>query len=82
MTEQEPPYVAKSSKPAVKRAMRLVYILDLLRRRGYTIDALAAQCGVSERTIYRDIGDLQSEPIYAPLIIRVLYDGDPENCDT
>lgn len=46
---------------------RLLYILNLLRsRRNLNADALAKECGVTERTIYRDIASLSEAniPIY------------------
>lgn len=56
----------------MKRAVRLLYILDLLRSgRGYTVAELAAECDVAERTIYDDLKDLQGEPLYMPLIKRI-----------
>lgn len=56
----------------MKRAVRLLYILDLLRSgRGYTVAELAEKCDVSERTIYDDLKDLQGDPLYTPLIQRV-----------
>ena len=56
----------------MKRAVRLLYILDLLRSgRGYTVAELAEKCDVSERTIYDDLKDLQGAPLYTPLIQKV-----------
>lgn len=52
------------------RAMRLLRLLDLLRERGWTTQELAERFGVSQRTIQRDILDLQGHPVYAPLITR------------
>jgi len=73
MTEQEPPYVAKSTKPAVKRAVRLVWIRDLLYAKPRSVAELAGICGVSQGTIYADLRDLQAEPIYAPLVVNVVW---------
>lgn len=73
MSEREALYVAISSKPAVKRAVRLVWIRDLLYSKPRTVAELAAICGVTERTIYTDLTDLQAEPIYAPLVVNVQW---------
>lgn len=55
----------------MKRAVRLLFLLDLLRSgRGYTVAELAQRCDVAERTIYDDLKDLQGEPLYTPLIQR------------
>ena len=46
---------------------RLLYILNLLRsRKNLNAEMLAAECGVTERTIYRDIIALSDAniPIY------------------
>lgn len=49
------------------RAARLVYVRDLLLEAPRTISQLAALCGVQERTIYRDLVDLQVPPLNVPL---------------
>ena len=64
----------------VARAMRMVYIIELLRAGGRTIEELARLTNVTERTIYRDIADLQGEPNFLPLVVRVMY-GEMANCD-
>ena len=52
----------------MKKTERLIYILVLLRnnRQGLRAASLARKCGVSERTIYRDIISLSlaNIPIY------------------
>ncbi len=53
---------------AVNKAIRLVYLRDLLGRRGYTTAQLAMRCGVNIRTIQRDIADLQAAPLHVPLV--------------
>ena len=55
------------------RAVRLVYIHDLLKQEPQSIRDLALQCGVSNDTITRDLVDLQ----LAPLSVRLrVVDGD------
>jgi len=73
MSEREAEFVAVSGKPSVSRAMRLVYIMRLLEARCRTIPELADLCGVTERTIYRDIADLQAEPLYVPILVNVIW---------
>jgi DeoR/GlpR family transcriptional regulator of sugar metabolism len=58
----------------------MVYIIELLRAGGRTIEELARLTNVTERTIYRDIADLQGEPNFLPLVVRVMY-GEMANCD-
>ena len=55
-------------KGAVARGIRLIQIRELLQERARTVAELADLCGVSEPTIYRDIADLQSEPLWTPII--------------
>ena len=52
----------------MKRALRLIEIIRLLKDRPRTVGELAEHFEVTERTIYRDLGDLQGEPCYAPLV--------------
>lgn len=78
MSEREAEYVARSTKPAVKRAVRLVWIRDLLYASPRTVGELASICGVSQRTIYTDLTDLQAEPIYAPLVVNVRWGRESE----
>ena len=49
------------------RAVRLIYLRDLLIAKPYTTEELAELCSVSERTIYRDLADLQDDPLRAPV---------------
>jgi predicted DNA-binding transcriptional regulator YafY len=60
-------------KQMVSRAIRLVHIRDLLREGPRTITELADLCEVTPSTIYRDIADLQSEPLWEPLMINVVW---------
>jgi len=50
------------------RAARLVQILSLLRDRPRTAVELAEMCGVTPRTIRRDLLELQMEPLRVPLV--------------
>ncbi len=52
-----------------RRAVRLVFLRDLLHERPYTIAQLARLTGVSERTIYRDLCDLQLSPLNVALMV-------------
>jgi predicted DNA-binding transcriptional regulator YafY len=63
MSEREAQYTTAGLKPNV----RLIYIERLLRSHPRTTDELATLCGVSVRTIRRDLADLQAEPIRLPL---------------
>jgi predicted DNA-binding transcriptional regulator YafY len=53
--------------PNAVRAVRLMYIRDLLREEPRTIAQLVHLCGVDKRTIYRDLIDLQCPPLNVPL---------------
>ena len=55
---------------AMKRAVRLLRIIELLRERAHTTDELADRLRVSQRTIQRDLADLQGDPLYAPLVCQ------------
>ena len=57
----------------VKRAARLVAMRDLLSRRPMTVAELVSRFGVSERTIYYDLQDLQLAPIDFPLCTLQLW---------
>ncbi len=54
----------------MKRTLRLGHLQGLLYRnpRGYRAAELAQLCGVHQRTIERDLEDLQAEPFYLPLV--------------
>jgi len=52
------------------RAARLVYIRDLLYERPHSVDDLARLCEVSIDTIYRDLIDIQLEPLSVPLLVE------------
>lgn len=45
----------------MKRAIRLLKMVRALERGPCTIHDLAVHCGVTERTVYRDLLDLQTE---------------------
>ena len=57
----------------MKRATRLLLIIQLLRERPYTCEALAERCGVSERTIRRDLLDLQCD-LRVPVTTRRIWE--------
>jgi len=52
------------------RAARLVYIRDLLHEQPHSVEDLARLCEVSIDTIYRDLIDIQLEPLSVPLIVE------------
>ena len=52
---------------ATKRAARLMYIRDLLVQQALSANDLAIMCDVTIATIYRDLVDLQIEPLSVPL---------------
>lgn len=52
------------------RAARLVYIRDLLYEQPHSVEDLARLCEVSIDTIYRDLIDIQLEPLSVPLIVE------------
>lgn len=54
----------------MKRALRLMEMVELLRDRPRTVEELAERFGVTERTIRRDLDELRSEPSYMPLVNR------------
>ena len=49
------------------RSVRLVYIMQLLNSRPYTVDDLAELCGVTRRVIFADLAVLQDEPLRYPV---------------
>ena len=51
----------------MKRSVRLMMIARDLTERYHTVQALAQRYGVTERTIYRDLAQLQDEPLREPL---------------
>ena len=52
----------------VCRAVRLVYIMQLLDSAPYTVDDLAERCGVTRRVIFSDLAVLQDDPIRYPVV--------------
>ena len=59
-----------------KRATRLIDLYEFLRAstRGHTLEELAERYGVTERTIRRDLADLERDPIYAPIVCDVRHE--------
>lgn len=55
---------------AATRAVRLVYIRDLLYERPHSAEDLARLCEVSLDTIYRDLIDIQLEPLCVRLLVE------------
>ncbi len=55
------------SRSGPHRAARLLALREMLFVRAYTAAELAERCGVSERTIYRDLLDLQIPPLNVAL---------------
>jgi predicted DNA-binding transcriptional regulator YafY len=54
---------------ATKKAVRLLWLRDcLLAGNQHTASELAQRLGVSQRTIQRDLEDLQAEPLRVPLV--------------
>ncbi|HPL30075.1 MAG TPA: HTH domain-containing protein [Anaerolineae bacterium] len=51
----------------MKRAVRLMAMRDLLSERPVTVSELARRFGVSARTVYYDLQDLQLAPIEFPV---------------
>lgn len=54
------------------RSVRLVHLQNLLysNPKGYRSSELARLCGVNQRTINRDLQDLQTEPFRLPLVLE------------
>jgi len=50
------------------RASRLLQVVRLLRDKPRTVAELAELCGVTCRTIRRDLVELQMEPLRVPLV--------------
>ena len=49
------------------RALRLIRLMSLLNERGFSTAELAIVLKVSRRTIRRDLGAIQGEPLYYAL---------------
>jgi predicted DNA-binding transcriptional regulator YafY len=58
----------------MKRAVRLLKIIQLLNERAYTTGELAEHCGVSERAIQKDLADLRDDPLYLQLRQEIRYE--------
>ena len=58
----------------MKRAVRLLRLIDMLNERAYTTEELAASLDVSARTIQKDLQDLRDDPLYLQLKRRVRYE--------
>jgi len=50
------------------RALRLIEMIRMLEARSWSKQEMGDRLGVSLRTIERDLLDLQSEPLYVPLV--------------
>ena len=55
---------------ATCRAIRLIMLIHLLSDRSWRATELARRLEVSRRTIYRDLADLQDEPLRVPLVVE------------
>lgn len=51
------------------RAARLIVMIGLLSDRSYSAKELATELGVSVRTIYIDLAELQDEPLRVALMV-------------
>ena len=56
--------------PQCQGVLRRVFEIQPLFARAWTTAELAEHLGASQRTIQRDLAELQEEPTYAPLIRR------------
>ena len=54
----------------VCRAMRLIWLMELVDERDWTVPSLAARLKVSEPTLRRDLLAIQGEPIHYPLVME------------
>ena len=52
------------------RAVRLMYIKELLMEQPYSVQELSELCGVTPKTIRLDLLDLQMEPLCVPLVVE------------
>jgi len=74
MTDTRPQGAARNylaapgcARSACYRALRLIRLMALLDDRGFSTVELAVILRVSRRTIRRDLGAIQGEPLYYPL---------------
>jgi len=58
----------RRARGACYRALRLIRLMTLLDDRGFSTVELAVILKVSRRTIRRDLGVIQGEPLYYPLM--------------
>ena len=65
--------MARDRPVTMKRALRLMDIIEQLQEHPRSVEELAERYGVSPRTVYRDLLDIQGEPKYAPLVRRVTW---------
>jgi len=61
---------------SVCRAVRLVYMRDLLAEQWYSMRRLAELCGISPRTAQRDLRVLEDSPLRCAVVQRSI-DGIP-----
>ena len=57
----------------MKRAFRIPLLIGLLRQGHWTIPELAERFRVSESTIYRDLREIQDEPLRVPVVDRHVW---------
>ena len=60
--------VAVEQGAYLKRAVRLMLIARDLASGYHTVEVLAEKYGVCERSIYRDLAELQDDPLRVPLV--------------
>lgn len=65
--------ISTDSGTYIKRAVRLMLIARDLQASYCTIETLAARYGVTDRTIYRDLAELQREPIGEPIVAYTVW---------
>ena len=57
----------------VKRCIRLMIMRDILSQRPVTVREIAERFAVTERTVYRDLAELQAEPLRFPVVCEQLW---------
>ena len=76
----------------MKRSLRLIAMRELLSQRCATVPEMARLYGVSERTIYNDLQDMQLSPFEFPVgtvqvwgsqaLIAKLHDSPSRDCES